>query len=199
MYHFTKRVIDLFVSLLLVVILAPILLLIMILLILNRQNPFFFQFRVGHNGKLIRIIKFKTMNNRCDSNGVLLPDEQRLTSMGSFLRRMSLDELPQLFNVIRGNLSLIGPRPLLVDYLPLYNTRQARRHNVKPGITGWAQVNGRNSITWEQKFEYDIFYVNNRSFWLDVKIFFLTIIKVLRREGISQDGQVTMERFRGSK
>src|SRR5690606_25884778 len=169
------------------------------LFIVNRGHVFFFQLRPGKNGRIFRVIKFKTMNDRKDEHGNLLPDADRLTAVGSFIRKASLDELPQLINVLKGDMSLIGPRPLLTEYLPLYNKTQARRHEVRPGITGWAQVNGRNAISWEQKFELDVWYVDNISFPLDLKILFLTITKVLKKEGINQDGQATMEKFKGSK
>jgi len=176
----------------------PVFFIVMILLILvNRENPFFVQPRPGKNGKIFRVIKFKTMNDRCDSSGNLLPDKERLTKIGRIVRKTSLDELPQLVNVIKGDMSLVGPRPLLVEYLSLYSPEQARRHEVKPGITGWAQVNGRNAISWEEKFEHDVWYVDHISFSLDIKIVFMTIGKALKREGISQAGHETMERFKG--
>jgi lipopolysaccharide/colanic/teichoic acid biosynthesis glycosyltransferase len=168
------------------------------LYIVNQGKPFFFQLRPGLNGAIFKIIKFKTMNDKKDVNGNLLSDAERLTKIGVFVRKTSLDELPQLLNVIKGNMSLIGPRPLLPEYLLLYNDFQIKRHNVKPGITGWAQVNGRNAISWEKKFEYDVWYVNNISFVLDVKIFFLTLKKVFVKEGINMDGQVTTEVFKGN-
>lgn len=164
----------------------------------NGGRPFFFQLRPGRNGKIFKIIKFKTMNDKVDENGNLLPDVDRLTKIGNFVRKTSLDEIPQLLNVIKGDMSLIGPRPLLPQYLELYNDFQMRRHEVKPGITGWAQVNGRNAISWQKKFEYDVWYVDNISFALDVKIFFLTLKKVFVREGISQQGEATMEIFKGN-
>lgn len=159
---------------------------------------FFFQTRIGKNGKEFKIIKFKTMTDKRDMEGKLLPDIERLTTVGRFVRSTSIDELPQLLNVLKGEMSLIGPRPLLPQYLPLYTEKQVRRHEVSPGITGWAQVNGRNTISWQQKFEYDVWYVDNLSFMLDVKIFFLTIGKVFKREGISSDTNVTMEPFNGN-
>lgn len=164
----------------------------------NQGKPFFFQKRPGRGGRIFSIIKFKTMNDKKDINGNLLPDAERLTGVGTFVRKSSLDELPQLINVLKGDMSLIGPRPLLVQYLPLYNETQQRRHEVRPGITGWAQVNGRNAISWQQKFEYDVWYVNHISFVLDLKILFLTLKKVFIREGISQEGQATVEPFNGS-
>ena len=158
---------------------------------------FFLQPRPGKNGKIFKVIKFKTMTDEKDAEGNLLPDEMRLTPMGKFVRSTSIDELPQLINVIKGDMALIGPRPLLVQYLPLYSPQQARRHEVRPGITGWAQVNGRNSISWKQKFEYDVWYVDHLSFLLDLKIIFLTIKKVFVREGICHEGMATMEPFNG--
>jgi lipopolysaccharide/colanic/teichoic acid biosynthesis glycosyltransferase len=164
----------------------------------NHGKPFFFQLRPGLNGAIFKIVKFKTMNDKKDALGNLLPDEQRLTKIGKFVRKTSLDEIPQLLNVIKGEMSLVGPRPLLPEYLPLYDANQARRHEVKPGITGWAQVNGRNAISWQQKFEYDVWYVDNTSFLLDVKIVVLTIKKVFISEGINSQGQVTTEAFKGN-
>ena len=168
------------------------------LTIANNGKPFFFQKRPGQNARTFCIIKFKTMNDEKDGLGYLLPDSQRLTKVGSILRKASLDEIPQLMNVLRGEMSLVGPRPLLIEYLPLYNDNQKRRHEVKPGITGWAQVNGRNAISWEEKFKLDVWYVDNQSFWLDMKIIWLTIRKVLVREGINQEGQATMKPFKGN-
>jgi len=162
------------------------------------SNPFFVQKRPGKGGNLFKVIKFKTMNENKDLNGNLLPDAERLTVVGKFIRKTSLDELPQLINVLKGDMSLVGPRPLLIQYLSLYNKEQARRHEVKPGITGWAQVNGRNAISWQQKFEYDVWYVDNMSFALDMKILFLTFKKVFKREGINQEGQATAEPFNGN-
>lgn len=170
-----------------------------VLFVVNRGSVFFTQLRPGLNGEIFRLIKFKTMNDRRDRNGELLPDAIRLTTTGAWLRKLSLDELPQLINVLKGDMALIGPRPLLIDYLPLYNIEQARRHNVRPGITGWAQVNGRNSISWEEKFKLDIWYVDNVTVLLDIKIISNTIMKVFRREGISSNSSVSMEKFRGSK
>ena len=195
-----KRILDFSFSLLGLTILSPIFILATFYLYLaNQGKPFFFQKRPGKNGKIFRIIKFKTMNDRTDSEGNLLPDADRLTPVGKFVRKTSLDEIPQLINVLKGDMSLVGPRPLLPEYLPLYNKEQARRHEVRPGITGWAQVNGRNAISWKQKFEYDVWYVDHLSFWLDLKILLLTIKKVFVREGISQQGQATMEPFRGNE
>ena len=179
---------------------SPIFLLCTIALaIVNKGTPFFTQLRPGKDGKLFAIYKFKTMTDAKDANGNLLPDAQRLTKVGTLLRKTSLDELPQLFNVLRGELSFTGPRPLLPEYLPLYNDFQKRRHEVKPGISGWAQVNGRNAITWDQKFALDVYYVDHMNFWLDVKIVLLTAKKVFVREGISQAGQATAEAFKGNE
>lgn len=164
----------------------------------NQGKPFFFQVRPGKNAKLFKIIKFKTMNDRNDSNGNLLPDDVRLTKIGNFVRKTSLDEIPQLLNVLKGDMSLIGPRPLLPEYLPLYSAEQNKRHLVRPGITGWAQVNGRNAISWEQKFKLDFWYVENVSFLLDLKILWLTLKKVLVKEGISSATSATMEKFTGN-
>jgi undecaprenyl phosphate N,N'-diacetylbacillosamine 1-phosphate transferase len=170
----------------------------LLLCFVNNGSPFFIQQRPGKNGKIFNIIKFKTMSDKKDTQGNLMSDEKRLTTIGMFVRKTSLDEIPQLINVMKGDMSLIGPRPLLPQYLELYNEIQKQRHNVKPGITGWAQINGRNAISWEQKFEYDVWYVNNISFVLDVKIFFLTLKKVFVREGINMSGQVTTEVFKGN-
>lgn len=197
---FFKRFLDFVFAFLGLLILSPILIFIIIALsIANNGKPFFFQSRPGINGKIFKIIKFKTMNDKVGLDGNLLPDAERLTPIGSFVRKTSLDEIPQLVNVLKGDMALIGPRPLLVQYMTLYNQIQRRRHEVRPGITGWAQVNGRNAISWEQKFDYDVWYVDNLSFNLDVKIFFLTIKKVFVREGISAEGHVTTEAFKGSK
>ena len=191
---------DFFAALLGLVILSPIFLMVTFgLFIANNSKPFFFQKRPGKGEKIYKIIKFKTMTDKKDAQGALLPDTERLTTIGKFVRKTSLDELPQLINVLKGNMSLVGPRPLLPEYLPLYNSEQKKRHNVKPGITGWAQVNGRNTISWEQKFEYDVWYVKHISFWLDLKILFLTIKKVIVSEGISSEGQATTENFKGNK
>lgn len=197
---FFKRLIDFFVAFTALLVISPVfLLLILFLIIANDGKPFFVQKRPGKNGKIFSIIKFKTMNDRKDMNGDLLSDAERLTKVGSFVRKTSLDEIPQLINVVIGDMSLIGPRPLLVQYLPLYNDFQKKRHNVRPGITGWAQVNGRNAIGWEQKFEYDVYYVDNISLELDFRIILLTIKKVFVSEGISQDGEATMQIFTGNK
>ncbi|MGI9526594.1 MAG: sugar transferase [Weeksellaceae bacterium] len=195
-----KRFLDFTLSLVGLLVLSPIFILITIFLYLaNDGSPFFFQTRPGKNGNLFNIVKFKTMNDKKDSQGDLLPDADRLTSIGKFVRKTSLDEIPQLINVLKGDMSLIGPRPLLPEYLPLYDDHQKRRHDVKPGITGWAQVNGRNAISWEQKFNYDVWYVDNISFLLDLKIILLTIKKVFISEGISSDTSVTMDKFKGNK
>jgi lipopolysaccharide/colanic/teichoic acid biosynthesis glycosyltransferase len=195
---YIKFLIDFIVSLVVLIVLFPLMLFVTILLILaNYGKPFFFQLRPGKNEKIFKIIKFKTMNDKKDRDGNLLPDTQRLTKIGNFVRKTSLDELPQLLNVLKGEMSIIGPRPLLPEYLPLYNNKQKSRHQVKPGITGWAQVNGRNTISWQQKFEYDVWYVENISFLLDCKIIFLTIKKVLKREGINMKGQATTVAFLG--
>ena len=163
-------------------------------------SPILFrQKRPGYKEKIFGIYKFRTMTNEVDEDGNLLPDEQRLVGIGKFIRSTSLDELPQLFNVLKGEMSFVGPRPLLKEYLPLYNEKQKRRHDVKPGITGWAQVNGRNAISWEQKFDYDVWYVDNQSFWLDIKILWLTFLKVVKRSDISSSTSSTMEKFEGSK
>lgn len=196
---FFKRVLDLILSLIAFIILSPVFLIItLILSISNGGQPFFVQPRPGKNGMVFRVVKFRTMNNRHDTSGKLLPDAQRLTPVGRFVRSTSLDEIPQLLNVIKGDMSLIGPRPLLVRYLERYSPEQARRHEVRPGITGWAQVNGRNAISWEEKFKLDVWYVDNLSFALDMKTLWMTIIKVLRREGISSSSSATMEEFMGS-
>ncbi len=197
--YFFKSFFDFLLAFAGLVILSPFFILIFLaLFIANNAKPFFFQKRPGEKGKIFKVIKFKTMNNKKDAKGNLLPDADRLTGLGKFIRKTSLDEIPQLLNVIKGDMSLIGPRPLLVEYLPLYNEKQARRHEVKPGITGWAQVNGRNAITWEQKFEYDGWYVENISFSTDLKILWMTIRKVFNREGISSGTSVTMEKFKGT-
>ncbi|TSJ43067.1 sugar transferase [Mucilaginibacter corticis] len=194
-----KRIIDLTVALMGLILLLPVLLIVLLLLtIANQGAPFFLQARPGKNTRLFKVIKFKTMNDRCGIDGKLLPDADRLTALGKFIRKTSLDEIPQLLNIINGDMSLIGPRPLLVEYLPLYNSTQSRRHLVRPGITGWAQVNGRNAISWEQKFEYDVWYVDNLSLALDLKILWMTVIKVFKSEGISAEGHVTVEKFKGT-
>lgn len=197
--NFLKRAFDLVVSTVAFILLLPVFLVIALLLfIVNRGSPIFMQPRPGKHGKVFRVIKFKTMNDRTDAQGNLLSDAERLTAVGKFLRKTSLDEIPQLLNVIKGDMSLVGPRPLVVEYLPLYNTEQRRRHDVKPGITGWTQVKGRNSLSWSEKFSYDVWYVDNMSFLLDLKILFLTVYKVLKSEGISAEGAATMQRFTGN-
>ncbi|PLR84291.1 sugar transferase [Bacillus canaveralius] len=190
--------IDLFGSFLLILIFSPVLLIITIMILINMGSPVLFkQFRPGRYGKPFYIYKFRTMIDKRDENGNMLPGKLRLTKLGILLRKYSLDELPQLFNVMRGELSLVGPRPLLMEYLSLYTPEQARRHEVKPGITGWAQVNGRNSINWGEKFKLDIWYVNNQSIWLDLKIMALTLTKVFKKEGVSAKDHYSMERFKG--
>ncbi|WP_304133467.1 sugar transferase [Mesonia mobilis] len=197
--NYLKRSIDFIAALLGLVILSPIFILVMLgLSIANNGKPFFFQLRPGKDERIFRIIKFKTMNDKKDEHGNLLPDAKRLTPIGKFIRKTSLDEIPQLINVLKGDMSLIGPRPLLPEYLPLYSEEQKKRHFVRPGITGWAQVNGRNAISWEKKFEYDVWYVEHISFSLDIKILFKTIKKVFISEGINSDGQVTTTYFTGN-
>ncbi len=197
--RFFKRLIDFFVAVLLLLILSPIMVAIFLLLIyINKGKAFFFQERPGKNEKPIYIIKFKSMTDEKDVEGNLLPDNQRITKTGAFIRKFSLDELPQLINVLRGDMSLVGPRPLLFKYIPLYTEEQRRRHSVRPGITGWAQVNGRNSISWGEKFKLDIYYVDHLSFTLDIKIALLTILKVLKKEGINQSEERPMLPFNGS-
>lgn len=194
-----KPFVDILVAGFLLLIASPILLLTwLFLLIANDGKPFFLQKRPGLKGKEYSILKFRTMNSKRDQNGELLPDMQRLTKIGRIVRKTSIDELPQLINVLKGEMSIVGPRPLLVEYLPLYNKQQKRRHEVKPGITGWAQVNGRNAISWNQKFKYDVYYVDNISFALDMKILILTIKKVFKSEGIAKEGMATTEKFNGS-
>lgn len=194
-----KRLIDLLISITGMIFLCPIFLIVLIYLwFYNHGSPFFFQKRPGENCKIFSIIKFKTMNDKKDVHGNLLSDEQRLSKAGKIIRKLSLDEIPQLINVIKGDMSLIGPRPLLVEYLPLYSKEQNKRHLVKPGITGWAQVNGRNAISWEKKFELDVWYVENISFKLDIKIFIKTIFKVIKSEDINTENQATTTKFKGS-
>lgn len=194
-----KRLFDSIAALFALIIFLPILLVVAILIRQKLGSPILFsQVRPGFNGQPFKMFKFRTMLDAQDALGNPLPDDQRLTKFGSLLRSTSLDELPGLWNVLKGDMSLVGPRPLLMDYLPLYNTEQAKRHNVRPGLTGWAQVNGRNAISWEQKFKLDTWYVEHQSFWLDIKIILLTVKKVLIRDGISADGQVTMSKFEGS-
>lgn len=194
-----KTIIDRLLALTGLILAAPLFLIVfLLLLIANRGEPFFFQRRPGLHGIIFRIVKFRTMNNRRDAKGELLPDAKRLTGIGRIVRKTSLDEIPQLINVLKGDMSLIGPRPLLPEYLPLYSREQARRHEVRPGITGWAQVNGRNAIDWQTRFRLDVWYVDHLSFALDVKILWLTILKVFRSEGISAAGSATMEKFTGN-
>lgn len=196
---YIKRIIDFILAFIGLICISPILLIITIgLYIANNGKPFFFQQRPGLHNKIFTIIKFKTMNDKKDATGNLLPDADRLTAIGAFVRKCSLDELLQLINVLKGDMSLVGPRPLLPQYLPLYNKAQIRRHEVRPGITGWAQVNGRNAISWQKKFELDVWYVDHVSMLLDIKIILLTIKKVFVREGISADGQATIEAFNGN-
>lgn len=194
-----KRLFDLTAALAAFLLLSPIFFLVVLLLFFaNSGKVFFVQQRPGEKEQLFKIIKFRTMNEKKDAYGTLLPDADRLTRVGSLIRQLSLDELPQLINVIKGDMSLVGPRPLLIEYLSLYNVEQARRHEVKPGVTGWAQVNGRNAISWQKKFEFDIFYVENVSLKLDLRILFMTAKKVFLREGISSDTAVTVEKFKGN-
>ena len=198
--HFIKPLLDVFTALIGLILLSPIFIGVVILLaIANNGRPFFFQTRPGKDEHLFKIIKFKTMNDKKDKDGNLLPDAKRLTGIGKFVRKTSLDEIPQLLNVLKGDMSLVGPRPLLPEYLPLYNEEQRKRHQVKPGITGWAQVNGRNALSWSDKFKRDVEYVEQQSFVLDCKILFLTLKKVLVSEGISQNGQVGMSKFEGNE
>lgn len=195
-----KRLIDILVSFTSFLIGWPIFLALIILVRINLGKPVFFvQTRPGLNGKLFNMVKFRTMKDSCDEKGNLLPDAERLTKFGRFLRSTSLDELPELWNVLKGEMSLVGPRPLLMEYLPLYSPEQTRRHEVRPGITGWAQVNGRNAISWEEKFKLDVWYVDHQSFILDLKILFMTVKKVFVREGISAEGEATIGKFEGNK
>ena len=197
--NYFKRLFDFLASLIGLIFLAPLFLIVtLILAFANNGKPFFFQKRPGKNGRIFMLVKFKTMNDRKDKSGNLLPDDVRLTAMGKFVRKTSLDEIPQLINVLKGDMSLIGPRPLLVEYLPLYNEFQNRRHEVRPGITGWAQVNGRNTISWDQKFAYDVWYVDNLSLKLDFQILLKTFLKVFKAEGISSTTYATMEKFPGN-
>jgi lipopolysaccharide/colanic/teichoic acid biosynthesis glycosyltransferase len=196
---FLKPLLDSCIALVAFIFLLPVFMLIFVFLwITNSGSSFFYQLRPGKNGTIFKIIKFKTMNDKKDVHGNLLPDNQRLTKIGQLIRKTSLDEIPQLLNVIKGDMSMVGPRPLLPQYLELYSIEQARRHEVKPGITGWAQVNGRNAISWEEKFQLDVWYVEHQSFLLDVKIIFKTFKKVFVSEGISQQGQATTTAFKGS-
>ena len=195
-----KSLFDKTLALFLIILFSPIYIVVSLLIFFKMGSPILFrQKRPGYKEKIFGIYKFRTMTNDTDKNGNLLPDDKRLVGIGKFIRSTSLDELPQLFNVLKGDMSFVGPRPLLVEYLPLYNQKQKRRHDVKPGITGWAQVNGRNAISWEQKFDYDVWYVDNQSFWLDIKILWLTFLKVVKRSDISSSTSSTMEKFTGSK
>ena len=197
---FFKTLIDFFLALIMLVCLSPVFVFIFIYLYFyNNGSPFFFQKRPGKNEKIFLIVKFKTMNDKKDEQGNLLPDEKRLSKVGRFIRKTSLDEIPQLLNVLKGDMSLIGPRPLLPEYLPLYNKEQKKRHIVKPGITGWAQVNGRNAISWQKKFEYDLWYVKNINLQLDIKILFKTVTKVFKSDGVNREGEATTTRFRGNE
>jgi len=194
-----KPLFDKILALILIILFSPFMIITAILIYLKMGRPIVFtQSRPGYKGKIFKIYKFRTMSDERDENGNLLPDEARLKGIGKVIRSLSLDELPQLFNVLKGEMSFVGPRPLLVEYLELYNDEQKRRHDVVPGITGWAQVNGRNAISWSEKFKYDIEYVDKQSFLFDLKIMFLTALKVLKRDGISQEGNVTMEKFNGN-
>lgn len=195
-----KRILDFSLSLVALIVLSPVLLVLTVLgAVKMKGNPFFTQLRPGKDEKIFKLIKFRSMTCETDKDGNPLPDDVRLTRYGKILRSTSLDELPELFNILKGDMSIVGPRPLLVQYLPLYNEEQKHRHDVRPGLTGWAQVNGRNSITWEDKFRYDVWYVRNISFAVDVKIVFLTVKKVFCREGISAEDSATMEDFQGTK
>ncbi len=195
-----KSLFDKILALFLIIFFSPIYIVLSLLILWKMGSPILFrQKRPGKNEKIFGIYKFRTMTNEKDKDGNLLPDEQRLVGIGKFIRSTSLDELPQLFNVLKGEMSFVGPRPLLIEYLELYNSRQKRRHDVLPGITGWAQVNGRNAISWEQKFDYDVWYVDNQSFALDMRILWMTFLKVVKRSDISSDTSATMEKFTGSK
>lgn len=195
----TKRLFDFTAALFGLLVLLPVLIIVAYLVRTKLGSPIFFtQVRPGLNGKPFKMVKFRTMLDAYDAQGNPLPNEQRFTKFGNLLRATSLDELPELWNVLKGDMSLVGPRPLLMEYLPLYNAEQARRHDARPGITGWAQINGRNAISWEQKFEYDVWYVDNQNFWLDFKILLLTVKKVFVREGINADENVTMQKFAGT-
>lgn len=197
--HFLKRLFDFIISATALIVLIPFFLIFTpIVAIAMRGNPFFVQKRPGKKGKIFKMIKYRTMTNKKDEEGNLLPDKDRLTKFGRIMRSLSIDELPELINIFLGQMSIVGPRPLLVSYLPLYNEFQARRHEVRPGLTGYAQVNGRNAISWQEKFELDVYYVDHCSFILDIKIFFKTILKVLKKDGISQSGEATMEFFVGN-
>ncbi|WP_034731863.1 sugar transferase [Pseudidiomarina atlantica] len=195
-----KRAFDLICSLCVLILCLPVLIILAAMSRLTLGSPILFtQVRPGKDGRPFRMVKFRTMRDAVDNNGDSLPDSERITRFGAFLRATSLDELPELWNVLRGDMSLVGPRPLLMEYLDLYTPEQARRHEVRPGVTGWAQVNGRNAISWEEKFKLDVWYVDNRSLWLDIKILFMTVKKVIVREGISAEGEATMSKFEGTK
>jgi len=195
-----KRLLDIFLLLVGIVIIIPVSVLIAILVLVYIGKPVLFsQIRPGKDGKPFKLYKFRTMTNEVDEKGVLLPNAMRMTKFGSFLRHSSLDEIPEFYNVLKGEMSLVGPRPLLMDYLPLFDEFQNRRHKVRPGISGWAQINGRNALTWDDKFKLDVWYVENQNFWLDLKIIWLTIYKVFKREGITHEGDVAMPRFTGNK
>lgn len=198
--HFFKRLFDFLISLVALVVISPILLVITIWLHFANKGAgaFFFQERPGKNAKIFKVIKFKTMTDECDAEGNLLPDAQRLTKVGKFVRSTSIDELPQLINVLKGDMALIGPRPLLPKYLPLYSPEQMRRHEVRPGISGWAQCHGRNAISWSEKFKLDVWYVDHCSLWTDIKVIWITVMKVLKRADINEAGQATMEEFKGN-
>ncbi|MBV2247764.1 MAG: sugar transferase [Lentimicrobium sp.] len=198
-YKYLKRFLDVCLATVALILFSPFFIVLMVLLtVANRGNPFFVQERPGKNGKVFKLIKFKTLSDQTDEQGGLLPDDQRILKIGQFIRSTSLDELPQLINILIGDMSIVGPRPLLVKYLPYYNDFQKRRHLVLPGITGWAQVNGRNKLTWDEKFAYDVYYVEHISFIFDVKIILLTVKKVILREGVNQEGEVTAEAFKGN-
>ncbi len=200
MYKCVKRFFDIVSSLLAIIVLAVPMVILAVLIRVKLGGPVLFkQERPGKDGRIFTLIKFRTMTNACDENGELLPDEVRLTKFGIFLRSTSLDELPELFNILKGDMSVIGPRPLLVQYLPRYNEHQSRRHLVRPGLTGWAQVNGRNAISWEQKFDYDVEYVENVNLFLDIKIIFMTFVNVIKKDGISSETSATMEEFMGTE
>ncbi len=200
MKDYLKRFLDIIFSFILLILLMPVYLLVYVFVRIKLGAPAIFkQKRPGKNAKIFTMYKFRTMTDEKDEKGHLLPDEKRLTKFGQFLRKTSLDELPELYNILKGDMSFVGPRPLLVKYLKRYNKEQMRRHEVPPGLTGWAQVNGRNAISWEEKFRLDVWYVDNRSLWLDIKIIFMTVIQIFKREGINQEGQATMGEFLGEK
>ncbi len=195
-----KRLFDIALGLILIILFSLLYILVALSIFITMGFPILFrQKRPGLHAKIFAIYKFRTMSDEKDKQGILLPDEKRLPKIGLLIRSLSLDELPQIFNVLKGEMSFVGPRPLLIEYLPLYSERQKRRHDVKPGITGWAQVNGRNAISWEQKFDYDVWYVENQSFWLDMKILWMTLLKVIKRSGVSSTTSATMEKFKGNQ